>query len=138
PATWLGKSEQPMLAYATVLEMVAEQHRASPALVKRLNPEVDWNGLLPGAVLNVPAVGRINAEKKAAQLVIRLSAHELEAMDGEGAVIAHFPVSIARMVERRPLGELHVVVAFPNPNYTFDPEVFPESAEGKELGRKLI
>jgi lipoprotein-anchoring transpeptidase ErfK/SrfK len=25
-----------------------------------------------------------------------------------------------------------------NPNYTFDPDNFPESAEGKTLGRKLI
>ena len=42
------------------------------------------------------------------------------------------------MVEKRPVGELHITVIIPNPNYTFDPEVFPESAEAKELGRKLI
>src|SRR4029077_13627782 len=52
--------------------------------------------------------------------------------------IAHFPVSIARMVEKRPVGELRVKVIVPDPNYTFDPEVFPESAEGRELGRKLV
>ena len=37
------------------------------------------------------------------------------------------------------MGEtLHIVVVAPQPNYTFDPAVFPESAEGRELGRKLI
>jgi lipoprotein-anchoring transpeptidase ErfK/SrfK len=36
------------------------------------------------------------------------------------------------------VGELHVAVIVPNPNYSFDPEIFPESAEARELGRKLI
>jgi lipoprotein-anchoring transpeptidase ErfK/SrfK len=31
-----------------------------------------------------------------------------------------------------------VAVVIPDPNYTFDPEVFPEVPEGKELGRRLI
>jgi len=53
-------------------------------------------------------------------------------------MIAHFPVSIARMAEKRPEGELHVTVVIPDPNYTFDPEVFPESEEGRQLGRKLV
>ena len=33
---------------------------------------------------------------------------------------------------------MHVVAVAPNPNYTFDPEVFPEVPEAQELGRKLI
>jgi lipoprotein-anchoring transpeptidase ErfK/SrfK len=33
---------------------------------------------------------------------------------------------------------LHVIAVAPDPNYTFDPAVFPESAEARELGRKLI
>ncbi len=41
-------------------------------------------------------------------------------------------------VEKRPAGELHVTAIAENPNYTFNPEVFPESAEARELGRKLI
>ena len=74
----------------------------------------------------------------AARLHLRLAAHELEATDDDGRVIAHFPVSIARDVEKRPVGELRVTVIIPDPNYTFDPEVFPESPEGRQLGRKLI
>jgi lipoprotein-anchoring transpeptidase ErfK/SrfK len=42
-------------------------------------------------------------------------------------------------VDKRPLGEeLHITAIAPNPNYTFDPAVFPESAEAQQLGRKLI
>ena len=42
-------------------------------------------------------------------------------------------------MDKRPLGEeLHIAALAPNPNYTFDPVVFPESAEAQEIGRKLI
>lgn len=136
--TWLAKSEQPTLAYATALESVAEHYHASPNLLKRLNPQTDWNSVQPGTSVQVPAVERANPAGHAAQLHIRLAAHELEATDENEHVIAHFPVSIARNVEKRPVGELHVTVVIPNPNYTFDPDVFPESPEAKELGRKLI
>jgi lipoprotein-anchoring transpeptidase ErfK/SrfK len=33
---------------------------------------------------------------------------------------------------------LRVTVVIPDPNYTFDPELFPESTEGQSLGRKLL
>ena len=36
------------------------------------------------------------------------------------------------------VGALSVVVSVKDPNYTFDPAVFPESAEGRQLGRKLL
>jgi lipoprotein-anchoring transpeptidase ErfK/SrfK len=137
--TWLGKSQQPALGYATVLEQLAERHRAHPKLLQRLNPEVtDWSTLLPDAVIQVPAVEAAVVTGRPAQIAIRLEARELELFDADGRVIAHFPVSIARAVEKRLLGELRVTVAIPDPNYTFDPVVFPESAEGKQLGRKLI
>ena len=136
--TWLGKSEQTALAYATALEMAAEHFHASPNFIRRLNPGVDWEKLLPGVVIKVPAVEHATINGHATQLQVHLSAHELEATDDTGRVIAHFPVSIARNVDKRPVGELHVTVVIPDPNYTFDPEVFPESPEAKELGRKLI
>jgi len=75
---------------------------------------------------------------KAAFITIRLSDKTLEAFDANTNLLAHFPCSIARRVEKRPAGELHVEVIAPNPNYTFDPEVFPESSEARQLNRKLI
>lgn len=136
--TWLGKSQQTALDYETALELVSERAHASPALIRRLNPAVDWTQPVAGTSLTAPAIGRVKPAAVTAHLHIYLSAHVLEARDAEGGLIAHFPVSIARMAEKRPEGELHVTVVVPNPNYTFDPAVFPESAEGRELGRKLV
>ncbi|RFC50038.1 MAG: Lipoprotein-anchoring transpeptidase [Verrucomicrobia bacterium] len=136
--TWLGKSQQIALDYETVLELVAERMHASPGLIQRLNPKVDWKQVHAGTVLTVPSVA-LNAPLRNVVLIhISLSQHTLEGRDAEGRLVVHFPVSIARMVEKRPAGELKVTVVIADPNYTFDPEVIPESAEGRELGRKLI
>ena len=58
--------------------------------------------------------------------IISLAARVLEAFDAGTNLVAHFPCSIAQRVEKRPAGELHVAVIAPDPNYTFDPDVFPE------------
>lgn len=136
--TWLGKSEQTALAHDNVLELAAEKFHAHPNLLKRLNPDTDWSAVTPETKLTVPNVERVGIAGKAARLHVRLADHEIEATDEDDRVIAHFPVSIARAVEKRPVGELHVTVVIADPNYTFDPAVFPESPEARELGRKLI
>jgi lipoprotein-anchoring transpeptidase ErfK/SrfK len=135
--TWLGKSQQTALEYQTALELVAERCHASQALIQRLNPGVDWAKLKPGQVVQGPAITRDSPRGAAGRVRILLSDHVLEVLDVGGKVVAHFPVSIAQRVDKRPVGVLHVTDIIPNPNYTFDPEVFPESAEARELGRKL-
>ncbi len=136
--TWLGKSQQTALDYETALELVAERTHASPNLIRRLNPEVDWAEPTAGTPLVVPAIPRLPKSKKAARIIVQLAAHTLEIFDADGGIIAHFPVSIASRIEKRPVGELHVTVVARDPDYTFNPEVFPESEEARTLGRKLI
>lgn len=136
--TWLGKSQQSALAYETVLEMIAERTHTHPDLIKRLNPSVDWQAVPAGTVLTVPDVQRAEPLGTATRLQIFLGARVLQARDETGRLVAHFPVSIARIAEKRPEGELHVQVVITHPDYTFDPAVYQESAEARELGRKLV
>jgi peptidoglycan hydrolase-like protein with peptidoglycan-binding domain len=136
-STWLGKSEQPRLDYETMLECIAERSHAHPSLIKKLNSTAEWMALLPGTELNAPAVTRDPPRSKAAFLRIRLGERTLQAFDATNRLLAHFPCSIASRVEKRPVGELRVTVLVPNPDYMFNPENFPESAEAQELGRKL-
>ena len=70
--------------------------------------------------------------------VISLGEKKLEAFDTNTNLLVHFPCSIAARVEKRPAGELHVTAIAPNPNYTFDPAVFPESEEARQLNMKLV
>lgn len=138
PDTWLGKSQVDALRHGTPLEMIAERFRANPKLLVRLNPEVEWETLLPGVALVVPSAEPVIPPGKVARIHIYLAEKVLHAVDETGRVLFHCPVSIARDVEKRPVGELHVTVVIPDPNYTFDPAVFPEVPEGQELGRRLI
>lgn len=136
--TWLGKSQQTSLAYETVLESLAERSLASPALLVRMNPGVSWTNLAPGTVVRLPSAKPPPPQTTASLIRIRLGARTLTAHDASGNLILHAPCSIARRVEKRPVGRLFVASIAVPPNYTFDPENFPESAEARTLGRKII
>src|SRR5437016_1691356 len=99
---------------------------------------MDWTNVVAGAEIEIPDVAYAEPATKAGFIVISLGEKTLEAFDAGTNLLAHFPCSIAARVEKRPAGELHVAVVAPNPNYTFDPDVFPESAEARQLNRKLI
>jgi lipoprotein-anchoring transpeptidase ErfK/SrfK len=135
--TWLGKSDQPRLDYESLLECVAEQCHTHPDLVRRLNAGINLTNVTAGTALTIPATERARPSTKAAFIEIRLSERTLEAFDSANRMLAHFPCSIAARVEKRPMGDLHVAVVAPHPNYIFDPDNFPESPEARELGRKL-
>jgi lipoprotein-anchoring transpeptidase ErfK/SrfK len=136
--TWLGKSQQTALDYETILEFVAEKGHASPTLTKKLNPSVNWTNVIAGTEVKIPAVEYPAPKIKAAFIVISLAERRLQAFGENTNLLAHFPCSIAAKFEKRPVGELHVKAIAPNPDYTFNPEVFPESEEAQSLKTKLI
>jgi len=136
--TWLAKSQQSALAYETELELVAEKGHAHPGVIQQLNPDVNWTNLVAGIVLKIPEADYPAPTNKAAFITIHLGDKYLEAFDEETNLLVHFPCSIAARFDKRPVGQLHVITIAPNPNYTFDPELFPESPEARQLNRKLI
>jgi lipoprotein-anchoring transpeptidase ErfK/SrfK len=137
-ATWMGKSLQTALEFETPLELAAEGCCASPKLILRLNPSLDWTNISAGTVYTGPDATNRCAAAKASLLVIALTNRTLAVFDAQTNMVAHFPCSIAQRVEKRPAGELHVIAIAPNPNYTFDPKVFPESVEAQQIKTKLI
>jgi lipoprotein-anchoring transpeptidase ErfK/SrfK len=138
PGTWLGKSQQDRLDYETVVELVAEKFHAHPRLVRAWNPGVDWGRVRPGTELRVPEVGVPAVSGRVAYVRIRLRDKTLQAFDERSRRVLHFPCSIARRVEKRPLGTLRVVHVAPNPNYRFDPAIFRDSEEARRIGRRLM
>jgi lipoprotein-anchoring transpeptidase ErfK/SrfK len=137
-ATWLAKSLQERLDYETVIELVAEKSHSHPSLLRVLNPSIDWNNVLPGTIVRVPDINYPSVRSKAAFVRIQLGAKTLQVFDGKTNLVAHFPCSIARRVEKRPVGRLRVVSVALNPNYRFSPEIFPESEEARQLKRPLM
>ena len=138
PHTWLGKSQQTQLDYETILELVAEKAHSHPDLIRKMNPELDWKRISAGTSVQVPDAGYPAARRRAAMVKIFLGSKTLEAFDARSNLLAHFPCSIAAQVQKRPRGELEVTIVVHHPNYVFNPDVFPESEEGRRLGRKLV
>jgi lipoprotein-anchoring transpeptidase ErfK/SrfK len=135
---WVAKSEQPRLDYAGILELVAERSWSHPDFVSRLNPLVDWGQVMAGTKLLVPNVSMPEVTGKAALVRIQLGSRFLQVFDDKVNLMAHFPCTIARSVDRRPLGELRVDVMISMPNYTFDPTRFAPTAETRGIENKLI
>ena len=139
--TWTAKERQSDLSHASLIERLAEQYHCSPNYLRRANPRVDWNRVEPGTQIHVPQTSpqsRWALTGPAAELRISLAARTLQAVDAAGKIIAHFPCSIARKLEARPVGELQVTKLVPNPNYTFDPARFPDTPEARNGSGKLI
>ncbi len=138
PKTWLEKSEQTRLDYENMVELLAEKSFSHPQLIRALNPNVNWTNLAPGTLVTIPNVTYPPITKKAAAINISLHECVLEAFDSESNLLVHFPCSIGRIAEKRPVGQLHVENIAINPNYTFDPALYPESPEAKDSDDKLI
>jgi lipoprotein-anchoring transpeptidase ErfK/SrfK len=138
PKTWLGKSQQPRLDFENIAELLGEKAFSNPQLIRALNPNVNWDDLPAGTTVTIPQVQFLPIAGKAALVKISLQESVLEAFDSESNLLVHFPCSIGRLAEKRPAGELRVDTIVLNPDYTFDPAVFPESPEAQAVGRKLI
>lgn len=135
--TWLGKSTQQRLDYETILELLAEKGRAHPNLIRQHNPSIVWTKVPAGTRVTIPSVAMPPVRARATLVRIRLGDRVLQAFGKNDGLLGHFPCSIARRIEKRPIGELFVEKIAGYPSYRFDPDIFPESAEARRLGRVL-
>lgn len=137
PSSWLERSRQERLGYASIEELVAERFHLYRAALRRLNPAAAWPDPPAGTVLLVPDV-RSSPLPPLAKIEIRIGRKTLRAYDAKGALAAHFPCSIAADKRKRPVGEtLRVAVWAENPDYTFDPDLFATDPESALIGKRL-
>lgn len=135
--TWQEKAAQSVMAYESVLELVAEKSHAFSGFIEKLNPDVDWKNIKAGTRLKVPLIQYPAPTTRAAFVRISLTNKTVQAFDSQTNLLAHFPCSIARRVEKRPLGELKVINFAADPNYTFDPLNFPPGSPARAIGTKM-
>ncbi len=139
PSDWLEASELPSMAFTTLDEALSEKFHVSRPFLARLNPGVtNWDTSLEGRSVVIPTPRPASWAPFATRLEIDCNAFRVRAYDADDILVASFPCSIATDLKRVPSGELKIVAFAPNPNYTFDPVNFPESARAQEIGRKLI
>lgn len=125
PEDWNERAQLAVSGYADMEELLAERGWCSVGMVRQLNPSVELNGLKAGESVKLPDV-RVGGLGPVAEVEIDLGEKLVKAMNADGAVVMLTHCSIAREMEKRPVGELKVTVVATDPEYTFDPAVWPE------------
>jgi len=137
PSSWLARSAQARMGYASIEELVAERHHLYRATLRQLNPAAAWPNPPPGTILVVPVLAS-KPLPTLSRIEIRLEQKTLRAYGTNGQLVAHFPCSIAADKAKRPAGEtLRVALWAVEPDYTFDPALFAEDPQAAAIGRKL-
>jgi len=134
PTDWIEKSKLAKLKYESLDAALAEKFHCSRALLGRLNPGRKLSALALGDTIQVPGVATDFEGPSGEQIEINLVEKIVRVMDRERRLIALFHCSIAKARDKLPSGESKVVVVSPNPDYTFDPKMWPEV---KNVDRKL-
>jgi lipoprotein-anchoring transpeptidase ErfK/SrfK len=131
---WLEKSKAKRLGYRSLGDELAEEFHCSAAVLSALNDHADLARLKVGDRVAVPTVAP-SENRRAAQLEINLAEKAIRCFDEDGRTVALFHCSIAREADHRPLGRLKVVSVTRNPQYLFDPAMWPEA---RSIHHKLV
>ncbi|MCX5690456.1 MAG: L,D-transpeptidase family protein [Planctomycetota bacterium] len=131
PEDWNERATLEVCGYATLHELLAERGWCSMELVQLLNPGINLEELASGSTVQLPDVPDVfKPQSKGISGIVRLEVDQtskmVRAFDKGGMVIALFHCSIAAAEEHRPSGDLTVQVVVTDPDYTFDPAVWPE------------
>jgi len=139
PSDWEAAADLPAMACRSLMEWLCEKFHATPGFLRLLNPAVaNWGSGLVGRRICVPNVRPDETKFDVRQITIDTECFRLRGYDAKGRMVCSFPCSIARDRTKVPAGELKVSNVAPHPNYTFDPDNFPESARAQAIGHKLI
>ncbi len=118
PADMMERANLKRLGYENEVEGLGEKFHASPQLLRTLNKGKTFKA---GTEITVPDVLAAKAPGKAASILVIKGGHVLQALDREGRVIAHFPVSIGGPRDPLPLGKLKIANEVNDPVFTYDP-----------------
>lgn len=131
--TWTAKSRMRFLGYASLADAIAERFHCSQKFLARVNPGLNIDRLKVGDTLNVPAIQPPAGRPRAHRLEINLTQKTIRAYDSGGQLVGLFHCSIARNAEKRPTKSASVVVIANDPEYRFDPAMWPEVKDVKQV-----
>ncbi|MFO7535342.1 MAG: L,D-transpeptidase [Kiritimatiellia bacterium] len=138
PSDWEQASREPALAFESLPEMLSETFVISEPFLRAINPEVEWNAATAGVRVVVLNWREPEPLRDVSRVEIDAARFRLRVFDTGDTVRLSFPCSVARDRSRIPEGELKMAVFAPNPDYTFNPANYPESARARAIGRSLI
>ena len=135
PKDLMEQSKLPALNFTSVIEALGEAFHASPALLRRLNPNARF---VEGETIQVPNVaggGTVATPPSDTRVVISKEASVATVYDGTGKVIFHAPVTSGSERDPLPIGTWAVTAVSKNPTFNYNPDLFwdadPSHAKAK-------
>ncbi|HEY0159440.1 MAG TPA: L,D-transpeptidase [Thermoanaerobaculia bacterium] len=130
PEEMADKAKLPALGYESVAEALGEKFHVSPGLLAALNPGKKFT---PGTVIQVPGVVRPAIAKSGGMSVrVSRSAGAVEALDGNGKVVARYPATTGSKHDPLPLGAWKINGVARNPTYNYNPDLFWDAEAGEK------
>lgn len=134
PGDFGAMAERKSMTWTSPLESLAERAHMDEALVKAINPGVDF--AKAGTAILVADTARAELTAVTSISVDKARA-ELRAMDADGKIVAVYPATVGSSERPAPTGEWAVRAVAAAPNYTFDPARLTFKAKGVKPGEKL-
>lgn len=123
PRDVAGKARAECLCYESLLERLSERFHASPALLRALNPGVDFAAARAGTALTVPNTWRLPPRTRVARVLVDKEERAVRGLDAAGATVFWLPATVGSSAMPSPKGTLRVESVTRNPHYRWDPAV---------------
>jgi lipoprotein-anchoring transpeptidase ErfK/SrfK len=119
------KAELDCMCYESLSEKLAEMFHTSPAVLERLNPDVDLNSLSAGATLRVPAVRGADAGRgvEVARLIVSGEGYYVHALDASDRIVFHFPTTLGSSYDPSPDGDHRITRITHDPWWHYQPSI---------------
>lgn len=155
------QAELDCLCYSSPLELFAERGHATPELIEQLNPQVDFANLQAGTEILLPNVPQVSAEDvssqsgaratpaanrqgaqaapaarglaggQVARLLISKRGFYLQALDAQGRILYHFPITLGSKYDPSATGTLQITGIHPEPGFHYQPKLFADVPDDK-------
>lgn len=122
PQDMMEKSKLTALGYTSALEALGEKFHASPKLLQKLNPGIDFNQV--GQDIVVPNVEEHAHLPKAAKIIVDKSDSTVTLVDAAGKILGQFPASTGSDKDPLPIGDWKVQGIAKNPVFHYNPNLF--------------
>jgi len=134
PEDLMAQAALPSLGYRNAIEALGERFHASPALLRRLNPDSAFAAgdeiVVPNVLDTVQPVGpprgpQTGGSEHADVIVtVTRSTSSMTIVDGSGHVLFYAPVTTGSDHDPLPIGEWKVTGVRRNPEFHYNPELF--------------
>jgi lipoprotein-anchoring transpeptidase ErfK/SrfK len=131
PTDMVELAKLPAVGFTSPAEELAERFHMDEALLKSLNPGVDFG--VAGTKIVVAALGPDKLPGVVQRIEVDKAKRQVRAYGAGGLLLAVYPATVGSTDRPAPDGEWAVRTVAPNPTYTFDPSrlTFGKASDGK-------